>query len=264
VVDRTTARFDDAGRFQLHADASAIVGAEIDAALREARDALYRAGNHEATWTDALLEVCRRSLDMAGSASRSDRYRVYLHVNAEKAWLNGGAQLPPSVRSKVLCDCTVHPMVLHNGTPVSVGRATRVIASHTRRVVLDRDVTCRYPGCPSKQLEVHHVVHWEHGGRTDTANLAGLCSYHHHRHHDGTYTVTGNADTPDGLRFTRPDGTVIESGPRPVTPTGPLHGPPPGLRYVHPTGERLERAWVSFARNHPPPRAAEPGFVRAG
>ena len=36
-----------------------------------------------------------------------------------------------------------------------------------------------------------------------------FCSFHHHRKHDGSFDVTGNADQPNGLVFTRPDGSTI-------------------------------------------------------
>jgi 5-methylcytosine-specific restriction endonuclease McrA len=48
-----------------------------------------------------------------------------------------------------------------------------------------RDRRCRWPGCdrPPAWCEGHHVEHWEHGGRTNLANLVLLCSRHHHRAH---------------------------------------------------------------------------------
>ena len=248
-ADRVTTHQDDNGRFQLHADINALAGAEIEAALREARDALYRAGNHDVTWTDALVEVCRRSMAAVASVTRTDNFRVYVHIDSQKAWINGGPTLPASVRSKILCDSIVHPYVVTGGKPISVGRVTRVIPPHTRRVVLDRDVSCRYPGCNRRQLEIHHIIHWEHGGSTDTENLAGFCSYHHHRKHDGTFEVSGNADKPDGLLFTRPDGSTIRPGPQPIAPSGPLPSPPPGHRYTHPTGERIQEKWVHFNKS---------------
>ena len=271
--DRVFTRHDENSRFHLHAELGSLEGAEIEAALNEARDALYRAGNHHVTWAQALLEVCRRSLNNTGSTSRTDNYRVYLHINGDRAWINGGPKLPASVRSRILCDSSIHPYLITGGKPISVGgvpdpacrsekgslagleakrrwgppalSVTRVIPAHTRRAVLDRDSTCRYPGCTTRKLEVHHLVHWEHGGPTNTENLAGLCSFHHHRHHDGTYTVSGNADHRNGLIFQRADGTTIIPGPQPMQPAGPLRAPP--NPYKHPTGETLQRKWLTLA-----------------
>lgn len=140
----------------------------------------------------------------------------------------------------------MHAYLINGAKPISVGRSTRVIPPHTRRTVLDRDTTCRYPACNRKRLEIHHLAHWEHGGPTDTHNLAGFCGFHHHRKHDGAYDVTGNADQPNGLTFTRPDGSTIRPGLEPIMPVGPLPSPPTGHRYNHPTGERLQDKWVHF------------------
>ena len=150
--DRVYTRHDENSRFHLHAELGSLEGAEIEAALNEAKDALYRAGNHNVTWAEALLEVCRRSLNNSGSTSRADNFRVYLHVNGDRAWINGGPKLPASVRSRILCDSSIHPYLITGGKPVSVGRVTRVIPAHTRRAVLDRDSTCRYPGCTARKL----------------------------------------------------------------------------------------------------------------
>ena len=52
----------EGGRFELRFSAPADVGALVEAAVSEARDALFRAGMPEVTWADALVEVCARSL----------------------------------------------------------------------------------------------------------------------------------------------------------------------------------------------------------
>ena len=38
---------------------------------------------------------------------------------------------------------------------------------------------CRFPGCESRRVDLHHIQHWVNGGRTDLANLISLCPYHH-------------------------------------------------------------------------------------
>ncbi|MGK0312043.1 MAG: putative restriction endonuclease, partial [Ilumatobacter sp.] len=40
---------------------------------------------------------------------------------------------------------------------------------------------------------MHHLIHWEHGGGTDTDNLLLVCSKHHRMHHRGRLDITGNA-----------------------------------------------------------------------
>ena len=50
-------------------------------------------------------------------------------------------------------------------------------------------------------LQIHHIVHWEDGGPTDTWNLVALCDAHHRLHHLGRLQIAGDADDPDGLVF---------------------------------------------------------------
>ena len=99
---------------------------------------------------------------------------------------------------------------------------------------------------------MHHVVHYEDGGPTDTANLAALCPADHRRRHQGHLGITGNADQPDGLVFTDAHGRIIDPAAHPTKPTGPPPGPP--KPYEHPTGERPHGWSVVFPE---PPRNQE-------
>ena len=162
----------EGGRFELRFSAPADVGALVEAALSEARDALFAAGTAQVTWADALVEVCARSLGAVASLSRQDSFRVYVHLDAEGGWLTGRPRLPGHLVAKLTCAGTVQPLWQRAGVPVSVGRALRIVPERTRRLVLDRDRGCRFPGCVARaHLEVHHVVHWADGGRTDLGNL---------------------------------------------------------------------------------------------
>ena len=126
---------------------------------------------------------------------------------------------------------------------LSVGRALRIVPDRTRVAVEDRDGGCRTPGCErTKWLEVHHIVHWQDGGATDTANLVALCGAHHRAHHRGLLHIEGDADDPHGLVFTDAGGKRLTGCGRPA--------PPGELRitgnWVHPSGERLDSRWVYF------------------
>ena len=57
--------FDDDGRYQLRGELDADHGRIVDAALSEARDALFHAGQVNVSWADALVEIAQRSLDGA-------------------------------------------------------------------------------------------------------------------------------------------------------------------------------------------------------
>jgi hypothetical protein len=245
--------FDDDGRFSLHLNAPADQGALISKAISEARDALFHAGHPDVTWLDAFVEVCNRSLGTITSPSRRDRYRVYLHLNTDDdggpahAWLNGGPQLPDAIRDMLLCDGVVQPVWHTGGLPVNVGRARYIVPNHTRRLILDRDRTCRHPSCPANtHLQVHHIIEWTRNGRTDTENLAGLCPRHHSAYHRGEFSISGNANTPGGLTFYDARGRPIPNAAQPNPPNRPPPAPPPGTRYAHPTGERFDTLWLTL------------------
>ena len=251
--DHLAAGFDDDGRYTIHGNAPAHQGAVIDKALSEARDALFAAGQTDVTWLDALVEVCNRSLDTITSASRRDRYRIYLHLDTDStggpahAWLNGGPQLPDSLRDMLCCNGTIQPLWHAAGLPVNVGRARYIVPERTRRLILDRDRTCRHPSCnATTHLDVHHILEWLLHGPTDTNNLVALCPKHHHAYHRGEYSITGNPDIPGHLRFHDSRGRPIPNGAAPRGSTGPPPAPPAGKTYAHPTGEPLNTHWFNL------------------
>jgi Domain of unknown function (DUF222)/HNH endonuclease len=221
-----TMGYDQWGRFTLRFSAPADQGALVEAALKEAKDALFHADRPQATWGEAMIELATRSLATITSINRRDAYRTYIHLDTEGAWLTGKPRLPQQLTRKLTCDGILQPVWHTQGAPVNVGRAQRIVPTRTRRLVEDRDRGCRYPGCPATtHVECHHVIHWIDGGPTDTWNLASLCPYHHDGHHNRDYTITGNADHPNGLTYTTRHGNPITPGPTFTTPPPPK--PPP-------------------------------------
>jgi hypothetical protein len=210
----------EGGRFELRFSAPADVGALVQAAVSEARDALFGSGVSEVTAADALVQVCTRSLGTVASRGRQDSFRVYVHLDAEGGWLNGRPRLPAHLVAKLTCAGVVQPLWKVGAVPVSVGRALRIVPERTRRLVLDRDRGCRFPGCVATgHLEVHHVIHWAEGGRTDLGNLVAVCSFHHDAHHRGEFSITGDANDPGDLVF-------WARGRFPIGP-GPTYAPAP-------------------------------------
>ena len=80
---------------------------------------------------------------------------------------------------------------------------------------------CRFPGCESRRVDLHHIQHWANGGRTDLANLISLCPWHHKAVHDRGYLI---AARPGGgaFAFCRPDGTPLPSSPPLPEPDGSI------------------------------------------
>jgi hypothetical protein len=248
--------FGDDGRYRFHGELAADHGRLLDQALSEARDALFHAGHPDVDWPAALVELAHRSLDTITSPQRRERFRANWFIDptdpVPARWIDG-LPVPAWLRDLLTCDGTVAPVFTDGAHPVSVGRTQRVVPDRTRRLVLFRDRCCRVPWCTQHRwLQVHHIIHDEHHGPTDTWNLASLCPAHHRLHHHGQLGITGNADEPDGLTFTDRHGHPVNAAARPTKPTRPP--PPPARPYEHPLGEPLDRTAVMFP--DPPPATA--------
>ncbi|MET0325175.1 MAG: HNH endonuclease signature motif containing protein [Ilumatobacteraceae bacterium] len=252
--------FDRDGRFSMSAELDADHGRIVDAALSAARDRLFREGDPAVSWVDALIDVCERSLD-AESPERRDRFRIEMFFDladpVPARWADG-SPVPDSIRQHLTCDGTFTPTFVAEGRPVSVGASVAGIPERTRRLVLRRDQGCRVPWCTrARWLDVHHIVHREHGGATELPNLVALCRRCHRAHHRGELGIVGNADVPDGLTFTDPDGRRLGGAPHVTPPDGPP--PDPAHPYEHPLGERLHRRWLFLSDPPEDPPEDPPG-----
>ncbi|MFC8501124.1 DUF222 domain-containing protein [Pedococcus sp. NPDC057267] len=171
--------YDADGRFHLRYSAPATVGALVEQAIKEAKDALVTANRDTAhggdadekragsaaegagcgaastgrpTYADALEELANRSLASIASTSRASHYRVYLHLSTDGAWVNGGHAIPLRLLGRFVSDGVVQPVWETEGRPVSVGRGMRILPERTRRLVEDRD-----RGLPVSRVRGHPV-----------------------------------------------------------------------------------------------------------
>jgi hypothetical protein len=244
--------FDDHGHYRLSGVLDADRGAVVHKALEESRDRLFHEGHRDVTWADALVDVCHRSLGAVRSPARRDRYRCYIHLATDTpngdpvAWLNAGPALPDALRDLICCDSVAQPLFTAGGLPINQGRARYIVPERTRRQVLDRDRTCRYPGCSARtHLDIHHIVEFLRKGRTDLDNLLALCPAHHRGFHHRDYRITGNPNRPGQLHFHDHRGQPILAHAPPRPPTGPP--PTPTRPYQHPTGEPINPRWLTFS-----------------
>jgi hypothetical protein len=241
----------DDGVFRLHLECDQISAMTIDAALREARDHLIQQGHPNVSDLDAFVEMAQRSLDSIESPARRERFRINIHLRTNGTCCDDhDTTIPDAIARYLTCDGLLSPVFIDDSIPISVGRTQRTIPLRTRRLVILRDQGCRIPGCTiTHHIEVHHIVHWEDDGPTDTWNLIALCPRHHRMHHRGELGITGNADDPDGITFTNRHGRPIATtGARPQPP-GASPTTPTGV-YQHPLGERLDPQSLYF---NPPP-----------
>lgn len=271
----------DDGRFHLAYEAPEEIGALVETALAEAKDWLIREGAGTVSHADALAVIANRSLDGVTVASRRARYRVNVFLDTDGGWLLGRPRLPQHVVEGLTCDGELVPVWETDGVPVSVGTGRRTVPERTRRLVLERDRGCRYPGChATRWLEIHHIRHWRDGGPTDYDNLVALCTFHHDEHHRNAFSLVGEATRADGLEFLTAGGWPIEpatpSGGRRLTEPAPpdLHVVPPprdppdvrleqgpasdpaspgrqGRRYLGPSGDILHLSLVDFTPSAP-------------
>jgi len=118
----------------------------------------------------------------------------------------------PTVR-RIACDATVVVALDDDvGHTMYEGRARRFPTGAQRREVMRRDRHCRFPGCPNVTFtNVHHIVAWKPGGRTDLPNLVLLCEHHHGVVHRLGWTMAGDAN--EELTIVGPSGRVMTSRP---------------------------------------------------
>jgi hypothetical protein len=73
-------------------------------------------------------------------------------------------------------------------------------------------------------VDIHHLDAWAKGGLTNVDRLLSLCRYHHHKVHEGHWTVEFDSATGE-VRVTRPDGRPYELGPSQPFTTATRRGP---------------------------------------
>jgi hypothetical protein len=164
------------------------------ARFREARKT-FEAERGERIDDDELMDMLlSRALEGAPSrTSRKPRHQIAVTVcrACKQGWQTGGGrEIAISTADVAYAMCDAEQVSLE--TP---GRPTQSIPQATRKLVFRRDHDqCAIPGCRSTQnLDVHHIVHREHGGTHEPENLTLLCAGHHRAHHDGKLAITGRA-----------------------------------------------------------------------
>ena len=122
----------------------------------------------------------------------------------------------------IACSATWSWM-LHDsvGKLLDLGRRRRRPNAALRRAARERDkCRCRFPGCESRRVDLHHIQYWSHGGHTSLDNLISLCKYHHMLVHDRGHLIAAARDGT--FTFYRPDGTAIPASPPLPQPDGAI------------------------------------------
>ncbi|HEX3334533.1 MAG TPA: DUF222 domain-containing protein [Acidimicrobiales bacterium] len=181
---------------------------------------------------DALVAVCRKDSTGAeptqsreGRAGGMRRNRPTVVVHADMSFLAGGeggaeldalGPLSRETARRIACDAKVFVSADGpDGQSLNLGRTRRDPTDAQRIVIRRRDKGCRFPGCTHTEFtDVHHVLHWVNGGRTDLDNLVELCDQHHRSVHEMGWKVSGDANIE--LTFRSPTGRLTQSTPSPA------------------------------------------------
>lgn len=103
-----------------------------------------------------------------------------------------GHDLPPETIGRLACDSVLQRVVLdERQLPVNVGRKHRTATDTQWAAIRAVTSTCAWPDCdrPLSWCQLHHITEWRKGGPTDLDNLVPLCSTHHHRVHEGKWSI---------------------------------------------------------------------------
>jgi hypothetical protein len=129
--------------------------------------------------------------------------------------------ITPETARRLACDASVVRIITGpDGLPLDVGRAQRTATGAIRKAVEARDGSCVFMWCgaPPEWCDVHHVIHWAHGGATSCENGALLCERHHTACHEGGFRVARDPGTSQWRTY-RPDGTEIRPRGDPEPPS---------------------------------------------
>jgi len=162
----------------------------------------------------ALAETCRTALAAThtGPGTAADVTYVIHAKDPATVWSSDGTRVDSHTAQVACCDGAFHAVVMDDfGVPIDLGREARFASRGQRRTAQQRDGGCVFPGCDARggHTDLHHVQHWEHGGRTDLGNLACLCRHHHGVVHRSGWVMR----TVDHQRFefTTPSGRTLMS-----------------------------------------------------
>jgi hypothetical protein len=164
---------------------------------------------------DALVTLARQSGGVDGGVRRSPTTLI-VHVSDDQPpMLEGAGPLSAETAERLVCDAR-RLAIKPNGRDLVHARVGRCASYAQQRALHRRSAHCQYPGCTAtRELEAHHLIAVERGGKTELDNLILLCPRHHKRLHDQHIRTGGTSEQP---------AFADESG-RAITTNQP-HAPP--------------------------------------
>jgi hypothetical protein len=180
------------------------LAASTFARLRQARQALE--SEHERSLSDDELVAMLCEAALAGGCDADDgraKFQVAVTVceRCGQGWQEGaGVRVPITMSTVERAQCDAQHLGSLDGDAPE--RAHQDVTPAIARFVRRRDGgRCRVPGCrSSRALEIHHIIHREHGGGHEASNLILLCASCHTAHHEGLLVISGTAAALDVRR----------------------------------------------------------------
>jgi hypothetical protein len=215
------------GRIYLTGHLDPVGGETVHAALEAEMNGDRPAGDrrsHGRRMGDALVALARRALrsgelpTVRGAAAQVRVTIDWFALCADRGAVGvaGGelafaGPITAETARRLACDAgVVRVLTDPAGLPLDVGQDRRCATAAIRHSLEQRDGHCVFAGCtiPAAWCDVHHVIHWAHGGPTSCENGALLCERHHTAVHEGGFTIARDPGTADWHTH-RPDGTEI-------------------------------------------------------
>ena len=162
---------------------------------------------------DALVDMARRSRQLGDNSGEPLGSHVDVMVLIDHKTLTEGLHdesrcelddttpLSPTAARRLLCDADIITAIGNRKSwKLDLGYSRRAANRKIRKALIARDRTCTAPGCnrPHWMCEIHHIIPWADGGRTDLNNLTLLCNRHHHIHHANETRRAGRACAVSG------------------------------------------------------------------
>ena len=158
---------------------------------------------------DALVTLARREGSGDSGGVRRSPTTLIVHVSDDSPpLLEGSGPISCETAERLACDAR-RLAIKPEGRDLVHSRVGRCASYAQQRALHKRSGHCQYPGCSAaRELEAHHVIAVEHGGRTELDNLILLCPRHHKHLHDHRIRTSGTADQPS---FTDTGGRAISA-----------------------------------------------------
>jgi hypothetical protein len=194
----------------------------------------------DARRADALVDVMRRVLDTGigplGPLPVRQHRRPHLLVTAAAstllglddapATLAGYGPIPAGMARQIAADATWRPVLTDERTGELTARGARTYRppASLAGLVVDRDVTCTFPGCrvPAARCDLDHIRPFDHTlpaqGQTRADNLQALCRHHHRLKTHSTWSPERDPAT-GRTRWRSPTGLTYTRDPVPTDPT---------------------------------------------